>query len=90
MSATLQDKFKMTPAQLTVMAEQAGEGELRATSENVRATFAGLAKTMQPADVLFVMLIGHGTADATGGSTSWARIYRGGLESDSRSHQVAE
>lgn len=66
MSTTLREKFKMGSAQLTVLAEQAGEGELRATAENVRTTFAGLAKTMQPADVLFVMLIGHGTADATG------------------------
>lgn len=66
MSATLREKFKMGSSQLTIMAEQAGEGELRATAENVRTTFAGLAKTMQSADVLFVMLIGHGTADATG------------------------
>lgn len=66
MAATLQDRFTMAPAQLTVLAEQARDGELRATAENVRATFAGLAKTLQPADILFVMLIGHGTADATG------------------------
>ena len=37
--------------------------ELRATSENVRATFGKLAASMQSTDVLFVMLIGHGTAD---------------------------
>lgn len=66
MAATLRDKFKMTPAQLTIMAEQAKDGELRSTAENVRTTFAALARTLQPADVLFVMLIGHGTADATG------------------------
>jgi hypothetical protein len=66
LAATFRDKFKMGPSQLTIMAEQAGEGELRSTSENVRATFASLAKTLQPADILFVMLIGHGTADTTG------------------------
>jgi len=66
MATTLRDKFKMTPSQLTIMAEQAKDGELRATAENVRATFDGLAKSLQPADVLFVMLIGHGTADASG------------------------
>jgi hypothetical protein len=66
LATTLRDKFKMGPSQITIMAETAGEGELRATSENVRAKFGELAKTLQPADVLFVMLIGHGTADATG------------------------
>jgi len=65
LAATFREKFKMGPSQLTVMAEQAGPGELRATAENVRATFDGLAKTLQPSDVLFVMLIGHGTADAS-------------------------
>jgi hypothetical protein len=66
MAKTFREKFKMGPSQLTVMAEQPGEGELRATSENVRTRFAELAKSLQPSDVLFVMLIGHGTADATG------------------------
>lgn len=66
LAATLRDKFKMGPSQITIMAETAAEGELRATSENVRAKFGELAKTLQPADILFVMLIGHGTADATG------------------------
>ncbi len=66
LATTFRDKFKMTSSQLTVMAETAGEGELRSTSENVRATFDRLSKALQPSDVLFVMLIGHGTADATG------------------------
>jgi len=65
LAATMREKFKMGPSQLTVLAEQAGPGESRATAENVRATFDGLAKTLQPSDVLFVMLIGHGTADAS-------------------------
>jgi hypothetical protein len=63
MATTLRDKFGMTPAQVTVMAEEAGTGELRATAENVRSTFTRLAATLQPSDVLFVMLIGHGTGD---------------------------
>ena len=66
MATTFRDKFKMGRSQLTIMAEEAREGELRATAENVRTKFAELARTLQPADVLFVMLIGHGTADATG------------------------
>ena len=64
LATTLRDKFKLGPADLTVMAEQAREGEQRATAENVRATFAKLATSLQSPDVLFVMLIGHGTADA--------------------------
>lgn len=63
MATTLRDKFKLGSAQLTVMAEQAREGELRATAENVRTTFTKLATSLQSPDVLFVMLIGHGTAD---------------------------
>ena len=66
LATTLRDKYKMSPSQITIMAETAAEGELRSTSENVRAKFGELAKTLQPSDVLFVMLIGHGTADATG------------------------
>ncbi len=65
LATTFREKFKLGPAQLTVMAEQAREGELRATAENVRTTFARLATTLQASDVLFVMLIGHGTSDAT-------------------------
>lgn len=65
LAATFREKFKMDASLLTVMAEQAGEGEQRATAENVRATFDRLAKTLKPEDVLFVMLIGHGTAEGT-------------------------
>ncbi len=65
LATTFREKFKMDATQLTVMAEQAGEGEQRATAENVRSTFDRLATTLQPADVLFVMLIGHGTAEGT-------------------------
>ncbi len=63
LATTLRDKFKMDASHVTVLAEQAGEGELRATAENVRTTFDRLARTLQPGDVLFVMLIGHGTGD---------------------------
>lgn len=66
LATTLRDKFKLAPADLTVMAEQAGDGEQRATADNVRATFGRLASSLQSTDVLFVMLIGHGTADTTG------------------------
>ncbi|MCR4374918.1 MAG: hypothetical protein NUW22_08725 [Acidobacteria bacterium] len=64
MAATLRARFTLGPAELTVMAEQAREGEQRATAENVRATFTKLAASLQSTDLLFVMLIGHGTADA--------------------------
>jgi hypothetical protein len=66
LASTLREKFAFTPAEMTVMAEQAGDAEVRATAENVRATFARLTTSLQSPDILFVMLIGHGTADTTG------------------------
>lgn len=65
LSATLRDKFQLESAHLTVLAERAGEGEQRATAVNVKATFERLAQSLQEPDILFVMLIGHGTADNT-------------------------
>jgi hypothetical protein len=58
--ATLRDRFKLDPKHLTVLAEQAGDGEMRSTSENVRAALTRLATETKPADLVFVMLIGHG------------------------------
>ncbi len=52
------------PAHLVVLTEQPKDGELRGTAENVRATFERLAKETKADDVVFVMLIGHGSGDA--------------------------
>ena len=61
--AALRDGFKIDAHHLTVLAERPGEGERRATAEEVRATFARIAKEATHSDVVFVMLIGHGTGD---------------------------
>ena len=58
--ATLRDRFSFDAAHLSVLAEQAGAGELRSTSDNVRTVLTRLAGEMKPADLLFIMLIGHG------------------------------
>ncbi len=64
MVTTLRDKFGMAPANVIIHAEQPRDGEHRATADLVRATFDRLGQTLQPTDVLFVMLIGHGTGDS--------------------------
>jgi hypothetical protein len=58
----LRDRFKFDPAHLSVLVEQAQAGEQRSTAENVRAVFARLGKDLQASDLLFVVLIGHGSA----------------------------
>ena len=60
---TLRTRAKVDGPRLTVLAEQPGEGEQRASAENVRAALVKLAATLKPDDLLFVMLIGHGGGD---------------------------
>ena len=62
----LRDDFKYDAAHLVVLAETPKAGEERSTGENVKAAMARLAKSVKAQDQLFVMFIGHGTADATG------------------------
>ena len=57
----LRERFKFDPARVSVLAEQAQDGEERSTAENVRAVLARLAGEVQPADLVFIMLIGHGS-----------------------------
>ncbi len=65
LSAAMRDRFRIERAKLIVLAEQPKDAqELRGTAENVRTVFARLAKESQAQDLLFVMLIGHGTGDA--------------------------
>lgn len=63
MATTLRDNFKIAPANLAVLAEQPGTGERRATAEEVRTVLAGIAKTATASDIVFIMLIGHGTGE---------------------------
>jgi len=61
LSTTLREQFGYDAARVTVLAEQAAAGELRATAENVRIAVGRLAQTLTPADQLLVVFIGHGT-----------------------------
>jgi len=64
-ATTLRDGFKIGQAHLTILAEQPGPGERRATAEEVRATLANIARTATASDIVFIMLIGHGTGEGT-------------------------
>lgn len=57
----LRDTFKFEPDAVTVLAERPGPGEGRATSDEVRAALERLAGVMGEPDLLFVMMIGHGS-----------------------------
>src|SRR4029453_11350572 len=53
------------PAKSFVLAEQPkNDQEQKSTAESVRAVLARLAKESKAEDLVFVMLIGHGTGDA--------------------------
>jgi hypothetical protein len=65
LATTLRTKAKLDASHLFVLAEQAGDGEQRATAENVRGALTKLAATMKPEDLLFIMMIGHGGGEGT-------------------------
>jgi hypothetical protein len=58
----LHDRMKIDPANVTVLTETAAAAR-RSTAENVRRAIAGITKRMTAFDLLFVVLIGHGTYD---------------------------
>ena len=64
LAQTLRDRLKFEPARLSILAEQATAGELRATSENVKTVLGRLASEMKPTDLLLIVLIGHGGGSA--------------------------
>jgi len=59
----LREGFRIDADHLTVLAERPGAGERRATADEVRTTFARIARDATAGDVVFVMLIGHGSGD---------------------------
>jgi hypothetical protein len=63
LTTILRDRFKFDAQHLTLLVEQPGPGEERATAENVRTLMARLSKQMTAQDLLFVILIGHGGGD---------------------------
>ena len=63
LAKVLRSQFKIDGAALTILAETPNAGELRSSSESVRSVFARLAKETKADDLVFVMLIGHGSGD---------------------------
>ena len=62
LTAVLVDRMKFEPARITALGETAAEAT-RATSNNVRKVLSSVRQSMAPGDLLFVVLIGHGTFD---------------------------
>lgn len=63
MVGILKTKLGFDASHVTVLAETPGAGEQKSTAEVVKSVLARLAKTVKPDDLLFVMLIGHGTGE---------------------------
>jgi hypothetical protein len=64
--ATLEKKLGYPSDHIVVLAEQATPPARRATRDEVRAAFQDLVKRVAKDDVVFVMLIGHGTSGDEG------------------------
>lgn len=64
LAATLRDRLAFDPARMTVLSETGGRGA-EATAPNVRAAIASFRRRTTKDDLLFVLLIGHGTFDGT-------------------------
>jgi hypothetical protein len=65
LALVLRDRLKIEPGRISVLTEQPEGQELRGTAESVRTVLGRLAKETKADDLVFVMLIGHGTGDAT-------------------------
>jgi tetratricopeptide (TPR) repeat protein len=63
MVGVLKNKLGFDPSHVTVLAETPGAGEQKSTEEVVKSVLGRLAKMVKADDLLFVMLIGHGTGD---------------------------
>ena len=70
--AEASEHLGVPPERLIYLADQAGEGEAkvngRATREEIDQALAGFAKVATPDDVVYVVLLGHGSADAGSGA----------------------
>jgi hypothetical protein len=63
-AAVMKDRLKLDPSHVFVLAEQPNDGELPGTAASVRTVLDRIAKASKPEDLVFVMLIGHGSGDA--------------------------
>jgi hypothetical protein len=61
LSALMKQRLGLDPSKVIVLAEVPKAGELRGNAEDVKATLAKLAKEAKPEDLVFIMLIGHGS-----------------------------
>jgi hypothetical protein len=59
----LRDRLGFDAARLTVLAEKPKAGEQPATAESVKSVLGRIATQAKPADVVFIMLIGHASSD---------------------------
>lgn len=64
LTTLLKSQFKIEGTALSILVETPKDGELRSTAESVRTVFGRLAKETKADDLVFVMLIGHGSGDA--------------------------
>jgi hypothetical protein len=60
--ATLQERFGYARDRIILLAEEESAGIRKATRDNVRAALADLRRRAAKDDLVFVLLIGHGTA----------------------------
>lgn len=64
LSTVLTQRFGFAASQVKLLTEKPAEGNtVRASAEEVKRTFALLKSELQPDNVLFVFLIGHGSFD---------------------------
>jgi len=64
LATVLKSQLKIDGPALSILTETPKDGELKSTAESVRSVFARLAKDTKADDLVFVMLIGHGSGDA--------------------------
>ena len=57
----LRERMKLDPARITILAEQPGAKELPGNAASVRTVLGQLATSTKPDDLVFIMLIGHGS-----------------------------
>ena len=86
LSKTLIEALKFDPARVTVLSETSRPADA-ATAENVRRMIASVASRMTRDDVLFILLIGHGTFDGSDAkfnlvgpdleSADWSALLKG-------------
>lgn len=65
MVGVLKNKLAFDASHISVLAETPGTGEEKSTADGVKLVFGKLAKAVKPNDLLFVMLIGHGTGEGS-------------------------